>query len=181
MARFHGVDEKDMTARQREVAERMIAGGRGHASGLMGLWLHQPDFADRAQEVGEYLRFKSTLPGNIRELIILTVARDWRCYHEWFVHEPIARRNGLSGEVIEAIRAGHPPQFDDDAEAAVYAYVRTLLKDRRVSDAQFHAIRERFGIPGIIEIAGIIGHYVIGAATLNAAEFDLPSGVSAPF
>ena len=108
MARFYGVEEKDMTARQREVAERMIAGGRGHASGLMGLWLHQPDFADRTQEVGEYLRFKASLPGNIRELIILTVARDWRCYHEWLVHEPIARRNGLSGDIIEAIPPDAP-------------------------------------------------------------------------
>ncbi len=57
MARFYGVDENEMTARQREVADRMIAGRRGHAGGLMALWLHQPDFAARAQELGEYLRF----------------------------------------------------------------------------------------------------------------------------
>ncbi len=181
MARFYGVDEKDMTARQREVAERMIAGGRGHAGGLMALWLHQPDYADRAQEVGEYLRFQGTLPGNIRELIILTVARDWRCYHEWLVHEPIARKNGLSGDVIEAIRTGRPPHFDAAAEAAAYDYVNTLLRERRVSDAQFDAVREEFGVPGVIEISGLIGHYVIGAALLNAAEHDLPSGVPAPF
>ena len=181
MARFYGVDEKEMSARQREVADRMIAGGRGHAGGLMALWLHQPDYADHVQEVGEYLRFKATLPGNVREMIILIVARDWRCYHEWLVHEPIARKNGLSGDVIEAIRAGSDPHFEDDAEAAVYDYVKTLLEKRRVSDAQFDAVREKFGVPGVIEVSGLIGHYIVGAAILNAAEHDLPSGVSAPF
>lgn len=181
MARFYGVDEKDMTARQREVADRMIAGGRGHAGGLMALWLHQPGYADRAQELGEYLRFHGTLSGNVRELIILTVAREWRCYHEWLVHEPIARKNGLSGDVIEAIRAGRPPRFEDTAEAAACDYVSALLRERRVSDAQFDAVREEFGLPGVIEISGLIGHYINGAALLNAAEHDLPPGVSAPF
>ena len=156
MARFHGVDEKDMTARQREVAERIIAGGRGHATGLMGLWLHQPDFADRAQEVGEYLRFKSTLPGNIRELIILTVARDWRCYHEWFVHEPIARRKRVERR---GYRGNPPPDTPRllmttpkrRCRPMCVRCSRTAVCPTRSS----HAIRERFGIPGIIEIAGI--------------------------
>ncbi len=114
-------------------------------------------------------------------MVILIVARDWRCHHEWFVHVPIARKNGLGSEVIEAIRTDRPPRFDDVAEAAVYGYVIALLRERRVSDAQFNAVRTEFGLPGVVEISGLIGHCINGAALLNAAEHDLPSGVSAPF
>jgi 4-carboxymuconolactone decarboxylase len=170
-----------MNARQRAVADAMAQGPRGHAGGLMGLWLHNPDLADRMQRVGEFLRFGGTLPGSLTEMAILLIAREWRCYHEWLVHAPLAEKKGLAPSVIETIRAGARPEFADPAEAAVHDYVLAMLREHRVPEATFAAVRELFGLAGIIELAGLIGHYVIGAATLNACEFDLPPGVAAPF
>lgn len=181
MQRFKGVDAAEMDADQRKVAEAMVSGPRGHATGLMGLWLNHPHLAERMQHVGEYLRFKGTLPANIREMVILMVAREWLCFHEWLVHAPLAEKAGLPPAVIEAIRHRRVPTFDDGAAQAVHAYVREMLETRRVSDAAFNAVTEHFGVPGVVELAGLIGHYIIGAATLNAADYALPAGVAAPF
>ena len=118
MARFDGVAPEAMNTQQREVAEAMINGPRGHAGGLMGLWLHHPEFAARVQRVGEYLRFGGIWPGNVRELVILLVARDWQCDHEWGVHVPMAEKHGLRPEIIDAIREGEAPDFADPAGAS---------------------------------------------------------------
>lgn len=181
MARFQAVRPNEMNARQREVADAMTKGPRGHAGGLMGLWLHNPDLADRTQRVGEFLRFHGALPGGITEMVILQVAREWRCYHEWLVHAPLAEKKGLAPAIIEAIRDRRPPPFTSVEVQGVHAYVQEMLRDHRVSDASFAAVRDAFGLAGIVELAALIGHYIIGAATLNAAEYDLPPGVPAPF
>ena len=181
MARLQGVRPDEMDNRQKEVAQTMTQGPRGHATGLMGLWLHNPALADRMQRVGEYLRFQGTLPGKLTELVILVIAREWRCYHEWLVHAPLAERKGLSVGIIDAIREQRTPAFTSPVEENVYTYVREMLLEHRVADSTFAAVQDAFGRAGIIELAGLIGHYVIGAATLNAAEYDLPPGVEAPF
>jgi 4-carboxymuconolactone decarboxylase len=181
MARLSGVRPEEMSDRQREVAAIMVKGPRGHASGLMALWLYAPELAERMQSVGAYLRFEAKLPQRLREMTILMVARDWACLHEWHTHQSLAERSGLGRDVIEAIRLQLEPEFQDDDERAVYKYVQELLRRRRVSASSFSNIVERYGPEGVIELAGLIGHYVIGAATLNAVEYDLPSGVSAPF
>ena len=181
MARLQGVRPGEMDDRQKEVAHAMTQGPRGHATGLMGLWLHNPDLADRMQRVGEYLRFHGTLPGKLTEMVILVIAREWRCYHEWLIHAPLAERKGLSVEIIDAIREQRIPAFTSPDEENVYAYVRQMLLEHRVADATFAAVRDAFGPAAIIELAGLMGHYLIGAATLNAVDYDLPPGAAAPF
>jgi 4-carboxymuconolactone decarboxylase len=181
MSRFSGPPLSEMTDRQREVASEMSSGPRGHATGLMGLWLHSPELASRMQKIGEFLRFKGSLPGGLREMGILLIAREWRCYHEWIIHEPIALSNGLSPEIIASIRDLRRPRFTDEATESIYNYVCEMLRDHRVSKQTFEQVLREFGQHGVIELAALIGHYIIGAATLNAVEFDLPPGVKAPF
>lgn len=182
MPRLTIVDRAAYDLRQAEVAAEMAAGPRGHAGGLMGLWLHNPELAGRMQRVGEYLRFQGTLPGAVTELAILLVARDWRCIHEWVSHVPLAEAKGLSPAMIEAVRQGARPDFAGAPEAELaWRYVTALLRDRRVDAATFAAFRDRFGPAGVIEMAGLIGHYVIGAATLNAAEYTASPDVKDPF
>jgi 4-carboxymuconolactone decarboxylase len=181
MSRFSEPRVSEMNERQREVAAEIASGPRGHATGLMGLWLHSPELASRMQKVGEFLRFRGSLPERDREMCILLIAREWRCYHEWIIHEPIARSNGLAPEIINAIRDLRRPKFPESQGEAIYDYVYQMLREHSVSQRAFDKVRGEFGPHGVIELAALIGHYIIGAATLNAAEFDLPAGVEAPF
>jgi 4-carboxymuconolactone decarboxylase len=181
MARLKPVEFEDMNDEQRKVARTMISGPRGHAGGLMGLWLHNPALAERVQAVGEFLRFKGILPGHITELCILLVAREWNCLHEWYMHEPLALKKGLEGHVIESIRHKQVPDLPGEAEMSVYSYVSSMLQKHEVCDEDYASVIRHFGSAAIIEIAGIVGHYIIGAATLNAVEYSLPEGYPKPF
>lgn len=181
MARFSGVKPDEMTPEQQALSSLISNGPRGHASGMMALWLHHPALTERTQKVGEFLRFKGLLPGDVREMIILIVAEAWRCNHEWYVHAPIAIKEGLDPAIIEAIHQGVTPAFHDQAQRAAYHYVRAMLQENRVSDQQLADLRAAFGLAGVIEVAALIGHYIIGAATLNACQYDLPEGVKPPF
>lgn len=181
MPRLSIVEPEEYTADQARVAATIKAGPRGHAGGLMGLWLHHPALAERMQAVGEYLRFGGRLPGHLTELIILMVAREWRCIHEWSVHAPLAVQKGLDPTIVEAVRCGGKPAFSDPDGALVHAYVAALLRDRRVPTEVFERYRARFGSAGVIETAGLIGHYIVGAATLNAVEYVSSPDVSVSF
>ena len=62
------------------------------------------------------------------------MAREWRAQFEGWAHEHIARRAGVDGEVIAAIRAQERPAFDDPDEELAYEFASELLETRRVSD-----------------------------------------------
>lgn len=180
--RFSGVEPEAMTPEQRDVAQKMISGKRGYATGLMALLLHNAAFADHAQAVGEYLRFNGVIPGALRELAILMVATHWRCNHEWAVHRPIAEKLGLAPALIDALLAWPEelPQASP-AEAMIYRYVRQFLTSGQIDDAIFNALRDQMGLEAVVELAGILGHYTMGAALLNAANMPVVDPSLAPF
>lgn len=62
------------------------------------------------------MRYESSLPARLSELVILLVARAWTQNFEWAVHAPIAREAGLSEAIIDAI--------------AAYAYALALASPR---------------------------------------------------
>jgi 4-carboxymuconolactone decarboxylase len=42
-----------------------------------------------------------------------TTARHWTAQYEWFAHEKMALDQGISNDVVEAIRNRRRPQFDE--------------------------------------------------------------------
>jgi 4-carboxymuconolactone decarboxylase len=162
--------------RQQAIFDKIKAGPRGRVRGPLALWLYSPDVAERAQHLGEMLRFKSAFEPRLSELIILCVAARHRCQFEWFVHAPIAERNGLPAAAIEAIRTGGAPVFEKDDERLLHAFVAALLARDKVEQGLFDAFRAKFGERGVIEATAIMGYYEIGAHLLNAVEYDAPEG-----
>ncbi|MGE0724160.1 MAG: carboxymuconolactone decarboxylase family protein [Alphaproteobacteria bacterium] len=168
-----GPDRLD--ADQRRVFDA-IAGSRGHVVGPFLALLHCPDLADRVQNLGAYLRYKTCLGPRLSELAILVTSRRWSCQFEWFAHEPHARKAGLPDGVIEAVRAGRRPPEMTAEEAAVYDFAAALTETGMVSDAAHAAVKERFGVAGAVELAGLVGYYSMLAMTLNAHRVGPPDG-----
>ncbi len=55
-------------------------------------------------------------------------------------------------------------------------YVQELLRNHKISDATFNAVRDRFGMQKTLEITGLVGHYLLVGQILAAFEVDLPEG-----
>jgi 4-carboxymuconolactone decarboxylase len=168
----------EMTAAQRKVAEQAASGKRGHLPAPLRAWLHSPEFGDRAQRLGEFLRYDTTLPPALSELAILVTARFWTAHYEWYAHKREALKAGIAPSIIDAIATRATPVFDDTRAAAVHAYASALLASGRVGDALHAKAAREIGTTGVVELVGIIGYYSLVAMTLNAFEIDLPEGVT---
>jgi len=156
--------------RQRDLYERIASGPRGGVRGPLALWLYSLDLAESAQAVGEFLRYKSIFAPRLSEFIILIVARHLDCHYEWSAHAPIAAREGVAPDIMQAIGEGREPRLDDERYAALYKFVTQLLLTNRVDEAVFAECRRLFGERGIVEAASIMGYYTMVGFMLNAVE-----------
>lgn len=171
--RMPALDSEALSPAQQEVFDAITAGPRGAVAGPLRVWLQSPELASKAQALGRYARFDSSLPPRLSELAILVTARVWGSDFEWGTHAPIAREAGVPGQAIEAIAQGRRPDFSDDDAAAVFDFAVELHLDRFVSDATFERARRQLGPQGVVDLVGICGYYTLISMTINA--FQIPA------
>src|SRR6266511_5396584 len=92
-----------LTPEAKRVYDKITA-KRGAVRGPFASLMHHPALAEHVGELGEYLRFGGTLPGDIRELAILITARSVSQGYEWVAHARIAKNEKLPDDVIERVR-----------------------------------------------------------------------------
>ncbi len=180
MPRIAPLAPADMNAEQRQFYDNIVSGPRGGMGGPFQAWIHSPNFADRAQRLGEYCRFNSALETRLSELAILITARRWTAQFEWFAHAPMALKGGLSAEVIDDLQHRREPKFSNADEAAVYNFCTELYRDSRVSDATYAEAKTQLGEQGVVDLVGILGYYALVSMTLNVFDMPLPDGVAPP-
>ena len=166
----------ELDAAQRRVYDEIVAGPRGEVVGPLGVWLRRPELADRAQRLGEYARYGTSLPPVLSELAILVVARTWSSEFEWLVHKPIAVAAGVPPDAVEAIRSGGTPLLEDPAQSAVYAFCAALLREHHVDDPVYAEAVGALGEAGVIDLVGILGYYSLISMTINAFRVPPPEG-----
>jgi 4-carboxymuconolactone decarboxylase len=181
MPRLPDIDPATLDAEQRRVHDEILSGPRGIVEGPLRVWVNNPGLADKAQALGAYCRYGTSLSQRLSELAIVTTGAHWRAGFEWAVHAPIAEKAGLHSGVLEAIRQGREPVFQAEDERAVYAFTIELLRERRVTDGTYRAALAALGQTGVIDLVGILGYYGLISMTINAFEVPLPAGAQDPF
>ncbi|MGO9830910.1 MAG: carboxymuconolactone decarboxylase family protein [Myxococcaceae bacterium] len=136
--------------------------------------LRSPEVMLRAKAMGDYLRFKSSLPQKLNEFAILLTARHWSQRFEWAIHQPSALKAGLRPEVVAAVGEGRRPGGLDEAEQTIHDFVTELLDHQAVSDATYQTMVRHFGEQGTIDLVGVCGYYGFLAMVLNVARTPLP-------
>lgn len=175
------LDETNLSPAQRKVFDAIRSGPRGVVQGPLRVWLQSAELADRAQALGAFCRYGTSLPPRLSELAILVTGAFWKAGFEWAVHAPIAVRAGLSEEVVEALRKGKRPDFAEEDAAAVYDFSRELHENHRVSDATYRRACEILSPRTVVELVSLLGYYTLISMTINAFDVPLPEGVSDPF
>ena len=181
MPRIPTLAPEEMNEAQRTFYDNVVAGPRAGMAGPFHAWIHSPEMADRAQRLGEYCRFNSSLERRLSELAILFTGAHWRAQFEWYGHEPMARDAGVADDVIAAIKNGEKPDFQNSDEAALYAFCRELYANKRVSDETYATAELELGRQGVVDLVAILGYYALVSMTLNAFAVPLPDGVEPPF
>jgi 4-carboxymuconolactone decarboxylase len=178
--RFPPLDPQAMTPDQKRVADAIAGGPRGGVRGPFNTWLRSPELADRLQKVGEYIRFRSSVPARLNEFAILITAREWTSQYEWYAHYPLALKAGLDPKIAADLAANKRPAGMKDDEKAVYAFCTELLRTKTVGDATFKAALDTLGEQGVVDLIGVTGYYGAVSMTLNVARVGVPPGEKPP-
>jgi 4-carboxymuconolactone decarboxylase len=168
MTRIHNLDPATMTAEQRRVYDAIASSPRGGVRGPLAVWLHRPELADKAQALGTYCRYGTSLEKRLSELAIIILGRIWNAEFEWQAHKPIALQNGVSEAVVEAIRTHVTPVFEMEDEALVYDFVTTLHRERGIPDDLYARAVSILGEGGVVDLVGIAGYYTLVSMTIQA-------------
>lgn len=173
-ARFPTIPEDKLTPAQKKAVEGIVKGPRGSLRGPFNTMLRSPELADRAQRVGEYVRFHSSLPAKLKELAILVTGRHWTAQYEWYAHRRLAVEAGVPAAYADAIAEGKRPSGMSDAESAVYDFASDLLYTKQVSDAVFASAKEHLGEQGVVDLIGTVGYYSLVSMCLNVDRYPIP-------
>lgn len=178
--RFAPLAAGEMSARQKQVYDAIAGGPRGGVHGPFNALLRSPGLADRAQKLGEFIRFNTSLPPPLNELAILVTARYWNAQYEWYAHAKLAVQAGLGSALISEISKGEKPKRMSAEETAVYDFCTELHEKKEVSDAAFSAVEKRFGENGVVDLIGVCGYYTLVSMVLNVDRHPLPDGIPPP-
>jgi Carboxymuconolactone decarboxylase family len=95
MARVPYVQREQLTPEQQQHFDA-IAGSRGRVGPNFQALLNSPEAGGRFAAFGEYVRFHGDVPERLKELAIITAAREANNDYVWTAHERLARQQGVT-------------------------------------------------------------------------------------
>jgi len=174
--RFKPLKYDDMTPEQRTMIDHLLAGERGGARGPFNVLLRSPEVGDLAQQFGGAMRFRTALPKDVSETIIIMTGRYWMAQFEWTAHKAAALANGVKPAIVDAIATGKRPVGMPPEMEVAYNFIDELLTTHQVTDATFQAAKERYGEKGVVDITGLSGWYGLVSMALNVDRYPLDPG-----
>lgn len=159
-----------LTPAQREAIDAFKTARGAEVTGPFHALLRSPELMTRTRAMGDYLRYKSALPPQLSEFVILITAREWSQQYEWNAHYPIAIKAGVQAETLQAIAEGRRPASMTNDEAILYDFVTELHHTRAVGDATYDRALKQFGETGVMDTIGITGYYSLLGMVLNTSR-----------
>lgn len=174
------LSESALSDKQREVYDAILSGPRGHVVGPLRVWLQSAEMAERAQALGQFARYDSSLSSKHSELAILVTGRYWSSDFEWNQHAPIALSAGVPASVVDAIGQGKTPVFEDDDLRVIFRFAVELHRDKVVSDAVYADAVDLLGVQGAVDLVAVCGYYTLISMTINAFHVSPGNGPELP-
>ena len=178
MARLSNVTRDQLKPEDQKYFDEIV-GTRGSIRGPYGAMLHSPDLAARVASTGAYVRFEFDLPNSLKEVLVLTAAREIDSQYAFTAHAKLAREANVSEQTIQAIARRTAPKGLSGDEEMLVKYALELLREHKISDATYNAVQARFGVRTTVELTGLLGHYMFVGLILAAFEVDLLPGMIA--
>jgi 4-carboxymuconolactone decarboxylase len=175
--RFKPLKYDGMTPEQKTMIDHLFAGERGGANGPFNILLRSPEVGDLGQQFGGAVRFRSGLPRDVTEVIIIMTGRYWMAQYEWNSHKNAALQNGVAPAIVDAIATGKRPTGMPAQMEVAYNLIDELLTTHQVTDATFKAAKDRYGEKGVFDIVGLSGWYGLVSMLLNVDRYPMPEGV----
>ena len=182
MARVPRIDRAALSVEGVQVYDQIeeTRGSMGPGVGMPNSFralLNSPGAAAAVGQLGEYLRFNTTLEPVVREIAILSVARHTDSEYVWAHHLPVARDVGVREEVIESIRTGRAPMGLPAKEGVFAQAAKELVTQGDLTDRTFQAVEHLLGPSAVVEFVVLVGYYAMLSVALRALGVELEGGL----
>lgn len=164
------IDYADLNDPEVSPLVAQIVAERGSVLHLYQMLLNSPPIAKGWLNHLTGIRLNSSLPGDLRELIIMRVALLNNAPYEADQHAPIALKEGVSQAQLDALHDWQDTTLFDDRTRAVLAYTDAMTRDIQVKDAVFAEIQAHFTKREIVELTATIATYNMVSRFLEALE-----------
>jgi 4-carboxymuconolactone decarboxylase len=168
MARLNLITTAEDLAPDARLAAARIIESRGEISRPFQLLLHSPALAERVAELGQLVRFGSSLADGDRELVTLATGRALGCSFVWESHLGPAAEAGVASETVGLLQ-GNPSSLGV-RERVLVSFVDELCRTGTVTDGTFDEARELLGTRGIVEVALTVGYYTMLGHVMGACD-----------
>ena len=173
MARISLIEEADHPELAETIA-RIKAGRRGGLLNVYKLLLHNPALAATWFDHNSAVRWKTSLSGRLREIVIIRIAYLNDIAYVVAQHVPgLALAEGMTLEECNALKDWRATKLFDARERAALAYAEAMTLKTSVPDDVFAELRRHFGEREIVELSVLIGTYIMHNRVMKALAIDL--------
>jgi 4-carboxymuconolactone decarboxylase len=172
--RMPPIPKERWTEAQAKAADEFARMRGQQVFGPFAVMLRSPEVMLRAAAMGDYMRYRTSLPPALNEFIILLTARHWSQPFEWYVHQPAALNAGLNEQIVAAVALNRRPDSMSNDEMTVYDFTIELLQRQQVSDDTYARAARRFGEAGVIDMIGVVGYYALLSMMMNVGRTAVP-------
>ena len=151
---------------------KTIVGLRGPA----GIHLYSTRTVEAHNAINRYLRHEAGFDAKVREVAILTVAREMDSRFEWAAHEPEALKVGVAPEVVDAIKYRKSTQGLSELDAAIIEFGRQAVGEHKVTTEAFARVKALFEPAKLVDLVLLMGNYAGTAVLLAAFDMQVADG-----
>ena len=158
----------DPQAPQTQALVQRIVAERGSVLHLYQMLLHSPPLAEGWLAYLSAVRQRLTLPGALRELVIMRVAQLNGAPYEAEQHAPIALKAGVTAAQLKALECWPDSTDFDPVQRAVLALCDTMTQHVQVPRATLQAVQQHLGERQTVELVATVAAYNMVSRFLQA-------------
>lgn len=174
LSRLPALTRDELDDEGRAAWDLVVGDGPRPLTGPAAVSMHSPKVAEAFHLLNQYLRFNGILESRDFEVAILQAAWEFEQPYEWSAHEGAARRLGIPDEVIDAVKYDRDLAGLPDRDRLILRFARALLRDHEVGPELYADVVASFGRRGMVDLATIMGDYIMVGFVLTAADQHLP-------
>jgi 4-carboxymuconolactone decarboxylase len=175
LSRLPALSRAELDAEGQKVWDKYIGDKPAPKTGPPAVMMYSPKSEAAFEDLNGYLRYNGALSPRHTEVAILVATWEIEQQYEYSSHEPAALRFGAPQEVIDTIKYDREPKGLSAEETLIIKFGRQLMREHKVDSALFKEAVDRFGKKGVVELATVMGDYVMAGMVLTAVDQHLPA------
>jgi alkylhydroperoxidase family enzyme len=136
---------------------------------------HAPKFARASGAMAFAIRFETSTPRRLIELVIFRTAQIVGSDYELNQHRPLMKMCGYSDQQIAEVAGWRRSTFFDDKQRAMLGYVEQMANGGNVDDPTFADLSRFFTPQQIVEISYAVGTYYSTGPLTKALKIEVES------